>query len=96
MSVRFSSSAEADLLDLWLAITADNPAAADTVLDTIYATAMLIGTQAEMGRARPELADGLRSSSTKTPYIIFYLPDSDGVTVIRILHHARDIDAQYF
>lgn len=96
MSVRFASSAEADLLDLWLVIAENNPTAADKVLDTIYGTAMLIGTQPEMGRARPELADGLRSFSTKMPYIIFYLPDSDGIIVIRVLHHARDIDAQLF
>jgi len=96
MPVRFASSAEADLLDLWLVIAVDNPTAADTVLDSIYGTAMLIGTQPEMGRARPELAEGLRSFPTKTPYIIFYLPDSDGVIAIRVLHHARDIDAEFF
>ena len=96
MPVRFASSAEADLLDLWLVIAEDNLTAADTVLDSIYGTAMLIGTQPEMGRARPELAEGLRSFPTKTPYIIFYLPDSDGVIVIRVLRHARDIDAEFF
>jgi plasmid stabilization system protein ParE len=49
-----------------------------------------------MGRARPELADGLRSFPTRTQYIIFYLPDADGLLVVRVLHHARDIDADYF
>ena len=96
MPVHFAGSAEADLLDLWLAIAAENPMAADKVLDSIYGTAMLIGTQPEMGRARPELADQLRSFPTKTPYIIFYLPESEGVIVIRVLHHARDIDIEYF
>jgi toxin ParE1/3/4 len=96
MSVRFASSAEADLLDLWLFIAEDNPTAADKVLDSIYGTAMLIGTRPEMGRVRPELADGLRSFPTSTHYIIFYIPDSDGVSVIRVLHHARDIDEEYF
>jgi len=49
-----------------------------------------------MGRARPELADELRSLSTRTPYMIFYLPDTDGLLVVRMLHHAHDIDAEYF
>lgn len=40
MPVRFASSAEADLLDLWLVIAAENPMAADKVLDSIYGTAM--------------------------------------------------------
>ena len=49
-----------------------------------------------MGRARPELSGGLRSFPTRTPYIIFYLPNDDGLLVVRVLHHARDIDAEYF
>ena len=49
-----------------------------------------------MGRARPELEDGLRSFPTRTPYIIFYVPDGDDLLVVRVLHHARDIDAEYF
>ena len=94
--IRFTSSAEADLLELWLNIAEENPVAADESLDSIQATVSLLGTQPEMGRARPELADGLRSFPTRTPYIIFYVPDGDDLLVVRVLHHARDIDAEYF
>ena len=94
--IRFTNSAEADLLELWLNIAEDNLAAADESLDSIQATVSLLGGQPEMGRARPELSDGLRSFPTRTPYIIFYLPDEDGLLVVRVLHHARDIDADYF
>ncbi len=94
--IRFTASAEADLLELWLTIAEENPGAADESLDSIQATVLLLSTQTEMGRARPELADGLRSFPTRTPYIIFYLPDADGLQVVRVLHHARDIDAEYF
>lgn len=96
MTVRFAITAEADLIDLWLVIAEDNPMAADKAVDSIYATATLLGSQPEMGRARPELAGQLRSFPTKTPYIIFYLIDADGVVIIRVLHHARDIDSEYF
>jgi plasmid stabilization system protein ParE len=44
-----------------------------------------------MGRARPELADGVRSWPTSTPYILFYLADNEGITVLRVLHHAQDV-----
>jgi toxin ParE1/3/4 len=94
--IRFASSAEADLLELWLTIAEENLVAADESLDTIQSTVSLLGSQPEMGRARPELADGLRSIQTRTPYIIFYLPGADGLLVVRVLHHARDIDADYF
>lgn len=94
--IRFTSSAEADLLELWLTIAEENLVAADESLDSIQSTVSLLGSQPEMGRARPELVDGLRSIPTHTPYIIFYLPDADGLLVVRVLHHARDIDGNYF
>jgi len=49
-----------------------------------------------MGRARPELADGLRSFPIRTPYIIFYVADANALLIVRVLHHARDIDTVYF
>ncbi len=94
---RYTDTAEADLLELWLTIADENPDAADGVLDSIQATVTLLCTQPEMGRTRPELADSLRSFPTPTPYIVFYLPDAQGdLLVVRVLHHARDIDRDYF
>lgn len=94
--IRFTRSAETDLLELWLALAEENLVAADKSLDLIQSTVSLLGSQPEMGRARPELADGLRSIPTRTPYLIFYLSDAGGLLVVRVLHHARDIDANYF
>lgn len=96
LRVRLTHSVEADLLELWLYIAEENLVAADESLDSIQTTVSLLATQPEMGRARPELADGLRSFPTGTPYIIFYLPGDDGLLIVRVLHHARDIDADYF
>lgn len=94
--IRFTSLAEADLLELWFAIADENIVAADESLDAIQAAVMLLSTQPEMGKARPELAEGIRSLPTRTPYIIFYLPEDKDLLVVRVLHHARDIDAGYF
>ena len=77
--IRYTNSAETDLLELWLTIAEDNLVAADESLDSIQSTVSLLATQPEMGRVRPELADGLRSFPTRTPYIIFYVPDGDGL-----------------
>lgn len=68
--IRFTSLAEADLLELWLTIAEENLLAADGSLDTIQATVAILAKQPEMGRARPELSNGLRSFPTRTPYII--------------------------
>jgi len=48
----------------------------------------------EMGRKRFELSDGLRSFAVNR-YVIFYRPTSNGIEVIRVLHAARDIPAQF-
>ena len=44
-----------------------------------------------MGRARPELATGVRSWPTSTPYVLFYVVNEQSITVLRVLHHARDV-----
>jgi len=81
---------------LWLSIAEENQVAADESLDVIQAAVSLLATQPEMEIARPELADGLRSIPTRTPYIIFYVANEEGLLVVRVLHHSRDIDLEYF
>lgn len=66
LRIRFTNSAEADLLELWLNIAEENLVSADESLDSIQSTVALLATQPEMGKARPELADGLRSFPTRT------------------------------
>ena len=94
--VRFAKSAQTDLLEAWLFIAEGNLNAADQVLESVEREADLLATQPLMGRSRPELVDGMRSWPTSTAYILFYLVDDNGVTVIRALHHARDIKPTLF
>jgi len=91
--VFYSASAENDLLEAWLYVAEDSISAADQMLDQIDAEALRLLDQPLMGRERNELASGLRSWPTSTPYILFYFPNEDGVVVARALHHARDIPA---
>jgi plasmid stabilization system protein ParE len=89
--VLFTKSAQTDLLEAWLYIAQENLQAADRMLDDIDAQASTLSRQPLMGRARPELGEGVRAWPTSTPYILFYLADDQGVTVLRVLHHARDV-----
>ena len=89
--VTLAQSARIDLLEAWLYVAEENQQAADRMLDAIDKEARTLLRQPLMGRARPELADGVRSGPTSTPYILFYLADDEGITVLRVLHHARDI-----
>ena len=87
----FTERAQADLLEAWLFIAEDNPAAADKVLDTLEQEAKLLLVQPLMGRARPELGSAVRSWPSATPYVLFYEVDGSELTVLRVLHHARDV-----
>lgn len=91
--LRYTASAENDLLETWLYIAEDNLGAADRVVDTIDREARHLIDHPRMGRERPELAPGLRSWPTSTPYILFYFRDAKGIIVARVLHHARDVGA---
>jgi plasmid stabilization system protein ParE len=92
----FTQSAQSDLLEAWLFIAEDNPEAADRVLSTIEKEARTLLAQPLMGRARPELTEGVRSWPTTTRYVLYYLPTPEGITVLRVLHHARDIQSVPF
>ena len=91
--VLYSASAESDLLEAWLYVADNSMSAADRMLDQIEAEVTRLLDQPLMGRERRELAPGLRSWPTSTPYILFYVPTTQGITVVRVLHHARDIPA---
>ena len=87
----FARLAKIDLLEAWEYITEESLVSADHVFDVIQSDAELLLTQPLMGRSRPELGKGVRSWPTSTPYILFYFVTGDGITVLRVLHHARDI-----
>lgn len=89
--VLLTRSAQTDLLEAWLFIAEENPQAADRLLDKLDKEAHGLAFQPLMGRGRPELGTGVRSWPTSTPYVLFYLPEDDGITVLRVLHHARDV-----
>lgn len=90
-TVLYAQRARADLRDAWDYIAEESPSAADHLLDVIKNEALLLVTQPLMGRKRPELGKGVRSWPTSTRYILFYLVKGDEITVLRVLHHARDI-----
>ena len=94
--VLYARSTQTDLLEAWLFIAEENTTAADLVLDTIERESEALSLQPLMGRARPELAEGVRSWPTSTLYSLFYLADDQGITVLRVLHHARDVQRAVF
>jgi toxin ParE1/3/4 len=86
--------AHEDLGEIWDYIASDNLEQADAFIDRIDATFHTLADQPMMGRARIELAADLRSFPIGR-YVIFYEPLPDGVVIVRELHSARDVDAQF-
>ena len=89
--VTLRPQAEVDILEIWEFIAADSIAAADKWVDDLDEKMALWATQPMMGRARDELAPGIRSLAFGR-YVVFFAPLPEGIDVVRVLHGARDID----
>ncbi len=92
--VTWDRDAEADLDGIWLHIARDNVPAANRFIDTLGQKCRMLAGQSKMGQLRPELAPNLRSFVVGN-YVIFYRPTGDGIEIARVIHSARDIDAQF-
>lgn len=90
--ILFTNLAESDLAEIWCFIAEDSEDAADRFLETIQAKAIIVASNPEIGRLRPELAPSIRSFPVE-PYVLFYETVADGILIVRVLHGSRDIDA---
>jgi len=82
--------AERDLEDIWLYIAQDNPRAADKLLDRIETQCQLLASHPQLGRARDDIAQGLRHHPLSN-YLILYRTVPRGVEIVRVAHGARNI-----
>jgi len=78
-------------------ITADDPEAADRVVDSAYRACANLAAHPQLGPLRrfpdSDLPDIRFFVLTDFPkYLIFYRIAADGVEIVRILHSAQDID----
>jgi toxin ParE1/3/4 len=83
-----------DLVEIWSHIAEDNVPSAGKFASRIDKTLKLISRRPEIGRARPELYPVLRSFGVGK-YVVFYLPLTNGIDVVRVLRGARDIETVF-
>ena len=88
------SEARSDLAAIWDYISDSSPQRATVFLREIESLFETLAEQPEMGRERSDLMDDLRSFPIGR-YIVFYLPWSDGIDVLRVLHAARNIKREF-
>lgn len=87
-------AARIDLKRVHAFIAADNAVAARRMLDRFRRRFEMLARQPEIGEPRDELQPELRSFPLDS-YMIYYTATDDVVTILRVLHGARDID-QFF
>lgn len=93
MALRLDRSPQANLdeRDIWLSIAPDNIAAADRFIADLHDAEERLMEFPQLGRARPQLGEAVRSWVLGS-YLIIYRVTPSAVEVLRILHGARDID----
>lgn len=92
LGIEIVQSARTDLLEVWVYVAEHDYDAADKLVDSILQTVRLLSHQPDMGRDRSSLAVGLRAFPVGK-YVIYYTHDAETVTVRRVLHGSRDVDA---
>jgi toxin ParE1/3/4 len=95
---RLRPKAGDDIAEIFRTIDEDNPQTADRFIAELEKTLQLLALMPGLGtvrRLRGRLK-GLRSwpLTTVGPYVVFYLPRSGGIEVVRVIHGARDINRQ--
>ena len=88
MRVRYTETALADVDNIISYIAARNPRAAAVVADAIEATAARIGECAHSAPMTDE--PNIRMAPAgRFPYLIFYIAKADEISIVRVLHGAR-------
>ena len=75
--------ARQDLIDIWLWIAADSPAAADRFLALIDEKLHLLAATPRLGPQRPDIARDVRLFPVRR-YLILYRETSDGIEIVEL------------
>jgi toxin ParE1/3/4 len=81
-----------DLLALHDHIAKANPAAATRLVADIQQRCAILREFPLAGRARNDLHPGLRILPLRDQTVIAYLPEADGVAIVRVFHGGQDYE----
>ena len=96
-----SPEADDDIIGIWLHIAADDPIAADEVLDYLDKQFELTARTPKMGRIREELwpeayCFNVGRAAWRSQYPVFYRITDEGIEIARVLEGHRDINPDWF
>jgi toxin ParE1/3/4 len=81
-----------DLAEIWAYIAEDSPDRAEAFVGLLDNKFQALSRRPGLGRRRPELNSDIRSLVVGR-YVVFYLPLSRGIEVVRVLHGSRDVES---
>ena len=91
---QFTAAAFDDLADIWNWIAADNPEAADKLIQDIREACQQIADHPESGTRRLSWTDKpVRFLLVRKLLFVIYIPDTKPMELIRVLQAVRDIPA---
>ena len=90
LRIERTRAARNDLFDIWDYVSPNSLKGATRVVREIYAAFAMLADQPMAGRDRSDLGPELRSFPV-AGYMVFYRQDASTLSIIRILHAARDI-----
>jgi toxin ParE1/3/4 len=88
--VSLTAQAEEDLIAIWLSIAEYNPPAADRLLTLPDERIDSLVEHPDRGAPRPELGRDMRIL-VEGDYLVIYRVQKSGVTVVRVIHGAREL-----
>jgi toxin ParE1/3/4 len=94
MRLVFLPQAETDLEAIGDYIARDNPRRAMSFVRELREQCRKITEAPQAYRPRPELGKGLRSCAYGN-YVVFFFEEPGLVRIVRVLHGAMDIEAQF-
>lgn len=86
----FSAQARRDVRAIWWSIAPDNHQAADAICEKIHDALELIAEMPGIGHQRPDVDDDRYRFWTVKPFVIAYRVSARRLTIVRIVHGARD------
>jgi toxin ParE1/3/4 len=94
MKIIVSDEADDDLMQIFSYLNQQSPQATQSILDAIDRCFVNLTSFPVRGSPRPDLGRDVRSAIV-SPYLIFYATRRDHVTILRVLHGSRDIEAEF-
>ncbi len=88
-----SDEARSDLFEVWAYVAGDNSPAADQIESDILNACALLARQPGIGHRRRDLSadERVRFHTVRVWYLIVYEIGTDPLSIVRILHGARDV-----